>query len=57
MTNVNDAVAARIAAARERRERRRRQREQLAEAREHGLTARHAAKLRRWQRQDGGDAA
>jgi len=57
VTNVNDAVAARIAAARERRERRRRQREQLAEAREHGLTARHAAKLRRWQRQDGGDAA
>ncbi|MCG3039181.1 DUF6009 family protein [Streptomyces sp. S1A] len=52
------AVAERIEAARAKQERRRRQRAELAEAREYGLTARHAAKLRRWQRQDdGGDAA
>ena len=42
---VDEAVAARIAAARRKTEERRRQRAELAEAREYGLRARHAAKL------------
>ncbi|MDG9706262.1 hypothetical protein [Streptomyces sp. DH37] len=47
MTNVNDIVAERIAAAEQRRTRRRQQRAELAEAREKGLAARQAAKLAR----------
>lgn len=57
----DDTIEQRIAAARRRRERRQRQRAQLEEAREHGLTARHAAKMARWADEDddqtGGDAA
>ncbi|PZH20153.1 hypothetical protein C1I97_01625 [Streptomyces sp. NTH33] len=48
-SHVDQAVAARIAAARRKREQQRQQRAELAEAREHGLAARHAAKLQRGQ--------
>lgn len=43
--NVDDIVRERIEAARIRAERRKRQRAELAEARQYGLRARHAAKL------------
>lgn len=44
---VDEAVTARIAAARRKAEERTRQRAELAEARQYGLRARHAAKLAR----------
>jgi hypothetical protein len=47
-SHVDQAVAARIAAAGQRRAKRRQQRAELAEARCYGLEARHAAKVRRW---------
>lgn len=53
MTNhIDEAVQARIAAARLRRERSRRRRAELDENRAHGLQARHLAKMRRWQQED-----
>ncbi|MFE0273789.1 hypothetical protein ACFWZY_16960 [Streptomyces sp. NPDC058992] len=51
-SHVDEQIQARIAAAKAKRERRRRQREELDEAREHGLEARHAAKIRRWAEQE-----
>lgn len=51
-SHVEQAVAARIAAARRKREQRRQQRAELDEARTHGLEARHATKMRRWQEED-----
>lgn len=45
--NVNDIVAARIAAARRRTEEEQRRRTELAAARKTGLARRHAQKLRR----------
>ncbi|MEU7726136.1 hypothetical protein AB0B78_12945 [Streptomyces sp. NPDC040724] len=48
--NVNDIVAERIEQARRKIEQKRRRREELAEARRHGLQARHTAKLRRWNK-------
>lgn len=45
---VDQAVAARIAAARVKRDNRRQQRAELDEARSYGLQARHAAKVARW---------
>ena len=54
-SHVEQAVAARIAAARRKREQRRQQRAEVDEARTHGLEARHATKMRRW-RQEGEDA-
>ncbi|WP_405492984.1 hypothetical protein [Streptomyces sp. NBC_00096] len=45
--NVDDIVAAKIAAARYRIQAATRRRAELAEARRHGIAARHAAKLRR----------
>ncbi|MEU3363872.1 hypothetical protein [Streptomyces pseudogriseolus] len=47
-THVDEAVQARIAAAKAKRERRKQQREELDEARAHGLQARMTAKMRRW---------
>lgn len=47
-SHTDQAVQARIAAARLKRERSRRRRAELAEARAHGLQARHAAKVARW---------
>lgn len=52
---IDELVRRRIAAAAARREKRRQQREELDQAREHGLTARHAAKLQRLDERDGGD--
>ncbi|MGW2584512.1 hypothetical protein ACWCYZ_24835 [Streptomyces virginiae] len=46
--NVNDIVAERIEQARVKAEQKKRRRAALAEARQHGLQARHTAKLRRW---------
>lgn len=51
-SHVDAAVAARIAAAREKRQQRRQQRAELDEAREYGLEARHTAKMRRWAEDD-----
>jgi len=48
MSDVNDSVQARIAEVQRRREKRRQRRAELDAARVHGLTARHAAKMRRW---------
>lgn len=45
--NIDDIVAAKIAAARYRIQAATRQRNELAEARRHGIAARHAATLRR----------
>lgn len=56
MSAVEIAVRARIAAAQRKREKRRRQRAELADARAHGLEARMAAKVARWNT-DGNDAA
>ncbi|MFK0178574.1 hypothetical protein ACIQVR_21635 [Streptomyces xanthochromogenes] len=47
-SHVEQRVQARIAAAKQKREARRQQRAELAAARERGLEARHAAKMRRW---------
>jgi hypothetical protein len=44
-SHVEEQVAARIAAVRRKTEERERQRAELAEARQYGLRARHAAKL------------
>ncbi|MFE1127746.1 MULTISPECIES: hypothetical protein [unclassified Streptomyces] len=52
-SHVTAAVQARIAAARRKAEEKRRRRADLAERRRHGLEARHAAKLRRWDREAG----
>ncbi|MDK1344173.1 hypothetical protein QNO09_12840 [Streptomyces sp. 378] len=49
-SHVEEQVRARIAAVRAKAEADRRRRQELAEARQHGLAARHAQKL---QRQDG----
>ncbi|MFF3617726.1 hypothetical protein [Streptomyces sp. NPDC002467] len=49
--NVNDIVAERIEQARRKDEQKKRRRAELAEARQHGLQARHAAKLRRWNKE------
>ncbi|MFC7973902.1 hypothetical protein ACFUT3_01380 [Streptomyces cinereoruber] len=49
-SHVEQAVAARIAAAKVKAEQRKRHREELAERRKYGLQARHAAKMRRWNR-------
>jgi len=49
---VEQQVAARIAEARARAQQKKRRRAELAEARRHGLEARHAVKMRRWQRED-----
>ncbi|MGW1808254.1 hypothetical protein [Streptomyces sp. NPDC002078] len=46
-SHVEQQVAARIAAARQRAAEQRQRREELAEARQHGLAARHAQKLGR----------
>ncbi|MFC8408547.1 hypothetical protein ACFUG9_34030 [Streptomyces griseoincarnatus] len=45
--NVDDIVAEKVAAARRRAEADKRRRQELAEARQHGLAARHAQKLQR----------
>lgn len=52
MSDVESRIAARILAAKQRRATRRRQREELDEARGYGLASRHAAKMRRWARED-----
>lgn len=51
-SHVEEAVQRRIAAARWKAEEKRRRREELAEAREYGLQARHAAKMRRWSAEE-----
>lgn len=48
-SHVEDQIQARIAAVKQKRAKRRHQRAELEEARAHGLEARHAAKLARWQ--------
>jgi hypothetical protein len=52
-SHVDEQIAARIAAAKQKRARRRLQRAELDEARSHGLQARHAAKVARWAAQEG----
>ena len=52
-SHVEDQVQARIAEAQRKAEQKKRRRAELAEARAHGLQSRHAAKMRRWQREDG----
>ncbi|MFH8799686.1 hypothetical protein ACH4F6_08840 [Streptomyces sp. NPDC017936] len=47
-SHVDQQVQARIAAAAQKRARRRQRRAELDEARQHGLQARHSAKMRRW---------
>lgn len=49
---VDQAVAARIVAARVKRDTRRQQRAELDENRTRGLEARHAAKMRRWSKEE-----
>lgn len=51
-SHVEEAVQARIAAAKLKDEQRKRRRQELAERRKYGLQARHAAKMRRWARED-----
>ncbi|MEV5314261.1 hypothetical protein [Streptomyces sp. NPDC052610] len=51
-SHVDQAVAARIAAAAQKRARRRQQRAELDDARAYGLQSRHAAKVARWQQED-----
>jgi hypothetical protein len=51
-SHVDEAVQARIAAAKEKRAKRRQQRAELDEARAHGLQARMTAKMRRWAEDD-----
>ncbi|MFF5919560.1 hypothetical protein ACFY8C_14560 [Streptomyces flavochromogenes] len=48
--NVDDIVRARVAEAKRKAEQRKRRREELAERRKYGLQARHAAKMRRWNK-------
>ncbi|WP_329057615.1 hypothetical protein OG511_20340 [Streptomyces sp. NBC_01453] len=50
-SHIEQAVAARIAAARRKAEQKKRRRAELAEARAHGLASRHAAKMRRWDKE------
>ncbi|MFF2437948.1 hypothetical protein ACFVU4_27915 [Streptomyces sp. NPDC058107] len=47
---VDEQVQARIAAARRKIEQKKRRRAELAERRRYGLQARHAAKMRRWDK-------
>ncbi|MZE56154.1 hypothetical protein GTY86_33770 [Streptomyces sp. SID5770] len=49
-SHVEQQIRARIAAAKAKDEQRKRRREELAERRKYGLQARHAAKMRRWNR-------
>jgi hypothetical protein len=49
--NVNDIVQERIDEARRKTAAKKRQRQELAEARQRGLEARHTAKLRRWNKE------
>ncbi|MGW0626060.1 hypothetical protein [Streptomyces sp. NPDC002758] len=51
-SHVEQQIAARIAAARDRREQRAADRAAFAERRAHGLTTRHATKLRRLDQAD-----
>ncbi|WP_167534599.1 hypothetical protein [Streptomyces tendae] len=51
-SHVEITVRARIAAARLKRSKRRQQRAELDENRQHGLEARHTAKMRRWAEED-----
>lgn len=51
-SHVDEAVAARIAAARDKRQQRRQQRAEFDAARIPGLAARHDAKMRRWATED-----
>jgi hypothetical protein len=51
-SHVDEAVQARIAAAKAKRDRRRQQRAELEEARAYGLQARMTAKMRRWAEDD-----
>ena len=51
-SHVDEQVAARIAAAKNKRQQRRQQRAELDAARIPGLAARHNAKLRRWAAED-----
>ncbi|MFD0117664.1 hypothetical protein ACFVZL_19890 [Streptomyces sp. NPDC058320] len=50
-SHVEEQIAARIAEARRKAEAKKRRRAELAEARTHGLASRHAAKMRRWDRE------
>jgi hypothetical protein len=49
-SHVERQVQARIAAAQRKAEQRKRRREELDERRKYGLQARHAAKMRRWNK-------
>lgn len=49
-SHIDQAVAARIDAARRKTAAKKRARQELAEARNSGLEARHTAKLRRWNK-------
>ncbi|WP_413753066.1 hypothetical protein NRF20_20795 [Streptomyces sp. R-74717] len=49
--NVDDVVRHRIAEARRKDEQKKRRRAELAERRRYGLQARHAAKVRRWDKE------
>ncbi|MGX9919468.1 hypothetical protein ACWIG4_06395 [Streptomyces sp. NPDC002248] len=51
-SHVDLAVQERIAAAKRKAEEKRRRRAQLAERRQYGLAARHAAKMRRWDEEE-----
>lgn len=51
-SHVDKQIAARIAAVRARREQRRLQRAELGANRQHGLQARHLAKMARWEAED-----
>lgn len=52
MNHVDEAIQARIAAARNKRQQQRQRRAELDANRQAGLQARHTAKLRRWQQED-----
>lgn len=47
-SHVEQQIQARIAAARAKRQQQRAERQEFTEARDHGLEARHTAKMRRW---------
>jgi hypothetical protein len=49
-SHVDDVVRRRIAEARRKDEQKKRRRAELAERRRYGLLARHAAKMRRWDK-------
>lgn len=51
-SHVDKQIADRIATARARRALRRQQRAELDANRQHGLTARHLAKMTRWEAED-----